>query len=94
MAKVWHHGHGMRPTRPSTIEDLTALARARRFAASGEAKRLREQSALTQGELAVVLGVAASTMCRWEAGKRKPSGAAGAQYGWVLAALAAEEALG
>jgi DNA-binding transcriptional regulator YiaG len=84
----------MKPPPPSNLNDLTALLRARRLATSGEAKRLRQRSALTQGELAAALGVATSTVCRWERGERQPSGMAGARYGYALTALVAEEALG
>lgn len=52
------------------------IARAKRFAASGEGRRIRKEAGLSQPQLADPIGVDPATLCRWESGKRSPRGEA------------------
>jgi transcriptional regulator with XRE-family HTH domain len=59
------------------------LARIRRMQQTGEAKRLREQAGVSLRTMARAVGVRASTLIRWEAGRVRP------REGTALAWLAA-----
>lgn len=63
------------------------LARGRRWAAEGTARRIREASRLTQRDVAAVVGVTGGAVCLWEVGKRVPRGVGGLRYAKLLAAL-------
>lgn len=72
--------------------DLARLTLGRRIAATpGLARELRAHADLSQPDMAAVVGVDASTISRWEAGSRRPSGASGRRYLMLLAELAVDE---
>jgi DNA-binding transcriptional regulator YiaG len=71
-----------------TTNALTLLSEVRSAVQSGEAVKLREAAMLTQGELARAIGVSAAAVCRWESGRRRPSGDAALRYGRMLRVLA------
>ena len=50
------------------------LVEARRLAASGEGKTVREAAGLSLYEVADVLGLSVSALFRWENGERVPHG--------------------
>jgi DNA-binding transcriptional regulator YiaG len=77
----------------ATIQDIEALALARRLLASGRAVEIRKRYRLTQTELSEVVGVASATISRWEGGSRTPRGAAAKRYGHLLRQLATEDEL-
>ena len=54
--------------------EITTLdvARARTWLREGRAQSIRERSGLSQSDLARTLGVATTTVSRWEAGTRLP----------------------
>lgn len=63
--------------------NLPALQRHRLVLAalrSGAAQGLREQTGLSQADVACRLGVQISTVSRWERGQRKPRGDKGRAY--------------
>lgn len=59
---------------------LIKLARARRYAASGDARTIRTANDLSIAEMAEAIGVDESTVCRWELGMRRPGGDAAVQW--------------
>ena len=67
-----------------TRTELVLLTRARRDAASGRGRALREEAHLSLREVAVSLGVTATTLWRWEAGDRVPRGAAAVAWARLL----------
>ena len=56
------------------------LAEARRLAASGTGRVVREASDLSMGDVARACGVQPSTVLRWERNERRPSGDAALRY--------------
>lgn len=70
------------PSLPMAGLPSVELAVARRMAASGEARRIREASGLTNPEIARDIGTAPNTPRRWEKGERVPHGEAAVR--WVL----------
>jgi DNA-binding transcriptional regulator YiaG len=50
------------------------LARARRLAANGTAKRIRLDSGISQAEMARDVGASQATISRWEGRSRVPTG--------------------
>jgi DNA-binding transcriptional regulator YiaG len=67
--------------------DLVALLRARRCAADGTGRRLREAAHLSLRDMAHAAGLNYSTLSRWETGVSRPHGAAAIRYGRLLADL-------
>jgi DNA-binding transcriptional regulator YiaG len=65
------------------------LSHVRHLARSGEARRLRLRSDLTQADIARSLGVSGATVSCWESGKYRPTGPAALRYGRLLNALGA-----
>jgi transcriptional regulator with XRE-family HTH domain len=65
------------------MDRISDLARIRRMQQSGEAKRLRERAGISLRTMARAVGVRASTLIRWEAGRVRP------REGTALAWLAA-----
>jgi DNA-binding transcriptional regulator YiaG len=53
-------------------EQVRNLARIRRMQQTGEAKQLREQAGVSLRTMARAVGVRASTLIRWEAGRVQP----------------------
>lgn len=64
------------------------LARVRRLAASGEARRIRQAANVSQSEIAAEIAVHEATVSQWENGKQCPRGAAALRYLEELEALA------
>lgn len=69
-------------------EALT-LARVRRQTEDGTARRIREDSGLSQAEVARVCEVTPGAVARWEVGERAPRGRAALRYAKLLDELAA-----
>jgi transcriptional regulator with XRE-family HTH domain len=68
-------------------DDLLRLADVRLRARAGSARSLRLAAGLSLREVADDVGVAVSTLWRWENGERRPHGAAAIRYAAVLDAL-------
>lgn len=64
------------------------LARVRRLAASGEARRLRRTANLSYAETSGAVAVSPATILRWETGERSPHGDAAIRYLELLDQLA------
>ena len=71
-----------------STDDLVRIANARSAAHSGAARGLRLAAGLSLREVASDVGVTVSTVWRWEAGERRPRGAAAVRYADLLEALA------
>jgi DNA-binding transcriptional regulator YiaG len=67
--------------------DLALVARVREFARSGGARAVRELRGVSVSEFARVLGVAPSTVLRWERAQRTPRAAAAMKYQALLERL-------
>jgi transcriptional regulator with XRE-family HTH domain len=67
--------------------DVIRLSRARALVASGAAAKIRRRAGLAQAEVARAVGVAPSTVLRWERGLRIPRGDAAARYAELLKRL-------
>jgi DNA-binding XRE family transcriptional regulator len=67
--------------------DLLLLAEGRQLARSGRGARIRRRAGLSQGELAELVGVDASTISRWESGERAPRSRNAGDYARALRAL-------
>lgn len=76
-----------------TRSELALLIEGRTAATSGRGARLREQAGLNQSDMARLAGVTPASICRWEAGKRAPSGPSAAAYAKALRQIAHEVAL-
>ena len=70
--------------------ELLAIAKARRFAATGEGKAIREAARISVREIADAAGTAPTTIWRWENGHRQPRGSAAGRWADVLTACAAD----
>ncbi len=68
-----------------------AAADARRWAADGTARRVREDARLTQAEVAEMTGVTPAAVAAWEAGRRTPRGQPARRYGELLRRLAKKD---
>lgn len=77
-------------TTVDTVDAAVDLALARAWAASGEARRLREAANLSIAEIADSVHSADTTIWRWEKGRSAPHGPAAARYGRLLRRLATE----
>jgi DNA-binding transcriptional regulator YiaG len=72
----------------TSATDLLLLIEAREAARSGRGAALRTGAGISQAELADSIGVSAPCISRWEAGERRPRGAAALAYARVLHDLA------
>jgi DNA-binding transcriptional regulator YiaG len=70
-----------------TKAELLLLSKARRLASTGEAVDIREKAGLHQTDIARTVGVRASTVNRWESGKRKPHGRGAIRWARLLETL-------
>ncbi|WP_170856790.1 helix-turn-helix domain-containing protein [Geodermatophilus africanus] len=73
-----------------SLQALTSVERlveARALLASGEARRIRLASGISQGKMAAELGVSVSAIHRWERGERVPRGRAATDYAALLLRL-------
>lgn len=70
-------------------EDLLTIEEVRRKAESGEARAIRRAAGLSMHDVAVVCGVVASTVARWESGDHLPRSRAALKYARVLARIQA-----
>jgi len=67
--------------------ELADLLRARRCAADGSGRLLREAAHLSLRDVARAADINLSTLHRWETGERRPHGDAAIRYGRLLADL-------
>lgn len=74
----------------TSLGDLIDLVAAREAAASGNGRSAREVSGISQTELAAMIGVAPSTVSRWESSERAPSGSSALRWIRALRAIAPE----
>jgi DNA-binding transcriptional regulator YiaG len=83
------NGHLLAQSLPMTGKRTIAeeLALIRQAAATGEAKAVRVGARLSLADLAREIGVAPSTVCRWEKGSRSPRGLPAIAYGRLLRRL-------
>jgi DNA-binding transcriptional regulator YiaG len=76
---------------PAALASATArvlgVAKARRYATSGEGKRIRQENNLSLQDIAGPVGVGVNTLWRWERGRNLPRGEAGTRWCQVLDAL-------
>jgi DNA-binding transcriptional regulator YiaG len=63
------------------------LVKVRGLARSGAARLIREGAGLSLGEVARAVGVAKTTVFRWERGDRRPRGDKAIAYGQLLTDL-------
>jgi DNA-binding transcriptional regulator YiaG len=70
-----------------TTTQLETLVWLRRAIASGEARRLRIRSGVSQGAIAKTVGVTAASVSRWERGLRRPRGEVAELYVRALIVL-------
>jgi DNA-binding transcriptional regulator YiaG len=68
-------------------EPLDELVRVRAMTTTGHARALRRAAGLSIGEVAHVVGVAPSTIYRWETARRRPRGDAARRYLHLLDGL-------
>lgn len=68
----------------NAAREVIDLARARRYASTGEGQQIRERLDLSLGEVARGVGCSPSTIFRWEAGERVPTGAPAVAWGRML----------
>jgi DNA-binding XRE family transcriptional regulator len=68
-------------------DDLLLIANVRAAISKGKTGEIRRRAGLTQDEVASVVGVTASCVSHWEAGRRLPRGKVARRYGRLLAAL-------
>lgn len=67
--------------------ELADLLRARRCAADGSGRQLREAARLSLRDIARAADLNPSTVYRWEIGARRPIGAGAIRYGRLLGDL-------
>ena len=67
--------------------DTLVLTNLRRLLDSGEAREIRLSAGLSLQEAGAAIGTAATTVHRWEGGRRVPHGPLGVQYARFLASL-------
>jgi DNA-binding transcriptional regulator YiaG len=67
---------------------VLATAKARQMSRSGKGRRIREVAGVPQAHAAAEIGIAKSTLCRWEKGERTPTGPAAERWLALLALLA------
>ena len=79
----------MRTIGDQSSKTALQLSAVRYLARSGEARRLRLLSDLTQADIARSVGVSVATVSCWESGKYRPTGPAALHYGRLLNALGA-----
>ena len=70
-----------------TETDLLRMSELRQALASGRAAELRQRFGLSQGEVAAAIGVTASCVSHWEAGRRVPGTNSARRYARLLGAL-------
>ena len=70
----------------------TELAELRRSLRSGEAKKIRQDAAVSQSEMARDIGVTPGAFSHWESGTRTPTGDAAIRYLRLLRRLQRVEA--
>lgn len=66
---------------------LIEVMRGRELAREGQARRLRQQAELSLSEVGLAVGVSASTVCKWERARRRPTGAAALRYARLLESI-------
>lgn len=70
-----------------TGTEVLKLARVRRLAREGIARRVRLDAGLSLADVAEAVGVAVATLSRWEHGVRRPTGEPALRYADLLAQL-------
>ena len=71
------------------LNHLVKLATVRAAARSGASRDVRMAAGLSLREVAEAIGVGVSTIHRWEAGDRRPHGAAALRYADLISELKA-----
>lgn len=70
--------------------DIVLLAKARRYATTGHGREVRMGCGLSLREMAEAVGIATSSLWRWEHGERVPRGSSAAQWARLVDELQAE----
>jgi DNA-binding transcriptional regulator YiaG len=68
----------------TTYTDIQIISTTRHLAETGEARLIRTNARIRTMELASVIGVAPTTLTRWETGYRVPSAADTLKWGAAL----------
>jgi DNA-binding transcriptional regulator YiaG len=68
----------------AALDPISKLIEVRAAVRSGRARQLREEAGVSQAEVAAAVGVTRACVSRWEAGARKPTGAAAQRYARLL----------
>jgi hypothetical protein len=84
-----HGGHGSRWAREPAEDPSPAVLELREWVASGRAREIRLSAGRTCKAVAAELGVAESTVGRWEAGRQAPGDRDAAAWHALLTRLAA-----
>jgi DNA-binding transcriptional regulator YiaG len=75
-------------------DETLELVRLRRLMKSGEAKRIREDAALSVRAASAGAGISAAGLWRWESGERVPTGGPALRYAGFLRRVARSAARG
>ncbi len=68
----------------ASLNRVLALARARRYAETGEGHRIRRRHRLSLHECATATGTSVTTLWRWENGRNAPQGDAAVRWSRLL----------
>ncbi len=69
------------------MADAVEIARIRELVRTGRAREIREGAHVSRAEVAADLGVHETTIQKWEAGLREPSGRLALRFGRLLREL-------
>jgi len=69
------------------MANLELVIEGRRATSTGQAAEVRQAAGLSQADVAKVLGVTTSAVCRWERGQRTPRADVAAAYARLLRRL-------
>jgi DNA-binding transcriptional regulator YiaG len=91
---LWQQHRGMRRAaigRPTARTHVLKLAKAKRYAGTGEGMRIRLAHGLSLQDIADGVGVGVTTLWRWENGRNAPRSGAGARWADLLDELEAQD---
>lgn len=74
-----------------SVSEALLLVEARTYASTGQAVAIRQAAGLSQGEIARAIGTTRSSISRWEAKLRRPSGPPAIAWARLLRELAKRE---